>query len=46
MAYLIKNRAHSELGNTRQARELATQGLALNPNRIIRKMLEETLKDL
>ncbi|MGB1686894.1 MAG: tetratricopeptide repeat protein [Pseudomonadales bacterium] len=46
MAYLIKSRAHSELGNNRQAREMASQGLALNPNRIIRKMLEEALDDI
>lgn len=45
-AYLMKTRAHSELGNTRQARELASQGLALNPNRVIRRLLENALKDL
>ena len=44
LAYLIKARAHSELGNTRQAREIANQGLSLNPNRQIREMLEETLQ--
>jgi tetratricopeptide (TPR) repeat protein len=46
VAYLVMARANAELGNVDVARDEATRGLSMNPNKQIRKLLNETLKSL
>lgn len=46
VAHLIVARANAELGNVEAARTKATQALALNPNKQIKALLEETLDSL
>lgn len=46
VAYLVMARANAELGNVEVARDEANRGLAMNPNKQIRKLLNETLKAL
>lgn len=45
-AYLVMAQANAQLGNVEEARNEANRGLAMNPNRQIRKLLNETLKSL
>jgi len=46
IAHLLIARANAELGNAEAAREEATLGLSMNPNKQTRKLLNETLKSL
>jgi tetratricopeptide (TPR) repeat protein len=46
VAYLVIARANAELGNVEVAREEATLGLSMNPNKQIKKLLNETLNSL
>ncbi len=46
LAHLIAARANAELGKQAQAKELANMALAMNPNKQVKGMLEDTLESL